>query len=78
MMCQVKSQGCPWGFICPTRVLTWVQRKEIMLTRFMIDVFFTGCIIGMPAAVWCVWKFGPVKVMRYLELHSDEDLADKQ
>ena len=42
-----------------------------MLTRFLIDVFFTGCIIGMPLAVWAVWKFGPVEVMRYLGLHSD-------
>tara|TARA_R110002012_G_scaffold93440_1_gene226580 strand:+ start:1762 stop:2091 length:330 start_codon:yes stop_codon:yes gene_type:complete len=44
-----------------------------MLTRFLIDIFFTGCIIGMPLAVWCVWKFGPVEVMRYLGLHSEED-----
>ena len=44
-----------------------------MLTRFLIDVFITGCIIGVPLAVWCVWKFGPVEVMRQVGLHSEED-----
>lgn len=45
-----------------------------MLTRFMIDVFFTGCIVGLPAVVYFVWKYGAVEVMRYLGLHSDEDI----
>lgn len=48
-----------------------------MLTRFMIDVFFTGCIVGLPAVVWCVWKYGAVEVMRYLGLHSDEDIDSR-
>ena len=44
-----------------------------MLTRFLIDVFFTACIVGMPALVWCVWRYGVVEVMRYFGLHSDEE-----
>ena len=44
-----------------------------MFTRFLIDVFITGCVIGMPLAVYCVWKFGPVEVMRQVGLHSEEE-----
>ncbi len=46
-----------------------------MITLFVLNVLLTGCIIGMPVAVWCVWKFGVVEVMRYLGLHSEEDNA---
>ena len=45
-----------------------------MLTRVLINVFFTGCIVGVPAVVYFVWKYGAVEVMRYLGLHSDDDL----
>ena len=44
-----------------------------MLTRFLINVFFTACIVGMPAVVWCGWRYGVVEVMRYFGLHSDEE-----
>ena len=44
-----------------------------MLTRFLINVFFTACIVGMPALVWCVWRYGVGEVMRYFGLHSDEE-----
>ena len=44
-----------------------------MLTRFLIGVFFTACIVGMPALVWCVRRYGVVEVMRYFGLHSDEE-----
>ena len=43
-----------------------------MLTRFLIDVFFTACIVGMPALVFAVWRYGAVEVMRYFGLHSDK------